>query len=291
MGQEERISSIAIEDENKSLGVSLKNMITSTSNKRMKDIAMLQKKAGIRNKEGVFVVEGIKMFQECPKSDILEIVFGESFVSSHGKIVQELERDCRCPIHYVSDTVFAYVSDTKTPQGILLLVKQKKSQIKNMLTKPSPVLLLLDNIQDPGNLGTILRASEGAGITGIIISEDSCDVFNPKVIRSTMGSIFRLDICISTDLETEIKKLKSIGIKIFVTDLEESVDYDMVDFTKSNAIVIGNESKGVSKRIKDLADIHIKIPMLGKVESLNVGVATSILAYEMARQRRRQHGA
>ncbi len=264
----------------------MKKYITSTSNKRMKEIVNLQKKASIRNKEGVFIAEGIKMFRECPTSDILEMIVSESFYESNRDEVEAFENNRTCPIHFVSDAVFSHISDTKTPQGILLLVKQRMSDIKSMLTKPRPALLILDNIQDPGNLGTILRTSEGAGISGIIIGENSCDIFNPKVIRSTMGSIFRLDYYVSVDVAKEIRSLKSIGIKILVTDLEESLDYEKADFTKSSAIVIGNESRGVSEAVKALADIRITIPMLGRVESLNAGIAASVIVFEMARQRR-----
>lgn len=262
----------------------MKNMITSTSNKRMKEISNLQKKSSARNKEGVYIVEGIKMFEECPKEEILEAIVSESFYNAHQKMV---DGKCGHRCTFVTDAVFSSISDTKTPQGIMLIVKQPKMTMKTMLTNLRPTLLILENIQDPGNLGTILRAAEGGGISGIIISDTSVDLFHPKVIRATMGSIFRLQVFISSDLEESIAKLRSIGIKILVTDLSDSMDYDLADYTKSCAIVIGNESKGVSDRVKDLANEKIRIPMLGQVESLNAGVATSVIVYEMARQRRR----
>ena len=146
--------------------------------------------------------------------------------------------------------------------------------------------MILDGLQDPGNLGTLVRAGEGAGVSGIIMSENTVDIYNPKVIRSTMGSIFRVPFIYVKDLKEVIDKLNSKGISVYASSLEGAIEYDRPDYKKDTAFIIGNEAAGISKEILDITDKKIKIPMLGEVESLNAAVAGSILMYEAVRQRR-----
>ena len=180
------------------------------------------------------------------------------------------------------------------------LTKGFLSQVERNLTSPSVStledileaedahLLVLDNLQDPGNLGTILRTAEGAGVTGIIISKESVDIYNPKVIRSTMGSIYRVPFVYVEDLKEAIAKVKAHGIFTYAAHLDGKNSYDKEDYTKKTAFLIGNEGNGLRKEIADLADTWIRIPMQGQVESLNAAIATSVLMFETARQRRNQ---
>ena len=257
-------------------------MITSTSNKKIKDVISLTKKASARREAELFVVEGIKMFSEIPAEDIAEIYASESFLeNAPAGCLEGLEEKCEA----VTDTVYAYMSDTKTPQGILALVKQKDYELEEMLgTKPA--LLILETLQDPGNLGTIVRMAEATGITGIIMNESTCDIYNPKVVRSTMGAIFRVPFMYTKDLEGTIEELKAGGVKTYAAHLEGKESYDKFDYRGPAAFMIGNESNGLSERIAALADEKIIIPMLGKVESLNAAIAASVLSFELARQRR-----
>ena len=185
----------------------------------------------------------------------------------------------------VSDQVFKKISDTVTPQGIVAVVKQKSYSIDYIIekrNKEKSCIVVLDRLQDPGNMGTIVRTGEAAGISGIIMSKDSADIYNPKVIRSTMGSIFRVPFAIVDDLAAAVDTLKDNGITTYAAHLKGEL-YNSGSLTKDCALLIGNEARGLSEEISAKADKLIKIPMHGKVESLNAAIATAILMYEAAR--------
>ena len=165
-----------------------------------------------------------------------------------------------------------------TPQGILAVIKKKKSS--QILGN---VVFALDNLQDPGNLGTIVRTLDCAGINSLFLSKGTVDLYNPKVIRSTMGAIFRVDCFEEVDLENKLLDLKEKGYKVVVTALDANIWHYDLDFKEKYVFIIGNEAKGVSKEIQNLADIKVKIPMLGRTESLNASVAASLIAYENVR--------
>ncbi len=272
-------------------------MITSVSNQRVKRIVQLNKKAGERKREGVFVAEGIKMFLEAPEEYVEEIYISEDCPILFGKgMLLEWQEEDRKRVkeklekrgyETVSRDVFGKMSDTQAPQGILCLVRQRSYELADMLREGGAALLLvLEDIQDPGNLGTILRSGEGAGVSGIVMSRDTADIYNPKVIRATMGSVYRMPFCYVDDLENAIGQMKKAGTEVFAAHLEGKKSYDQCDYRKASAFLIGNEGKGLTERISLLADVRIKIPMEGKVESLNAAVAASLLAFEAARQRR-----
>ena len=261
-------------------------MITSTSNARVKELVQLQKKSKVRNEQGVFLVEGVKMYQEIPQEQLVKIYVSETFADKQKEEINRLKD--RRKLEYLSDHVFQYVSDTKSPQGILCVVRQSTYCLEDILEAEDAHLLVLDNLQDPGNLGTILRTAEGAGVTGIIISKESVDIYNPKVIRSTMGSIYRVPFVYVEDLKEAIAKVKAHGIFTYAAHLDGKNSYDKEDYTKKTAFLIGNEGNGLRKEIADLADTWIRIPMQGQVESLNAAIATSVLMFETARQRRNQ---
>ncbi|MDD3404337.1 MAG: 23S rRNA (guanosine(2251)-2'-O)-methyltransferase RlmB [Hespellia sp.] len=259
-------------------------MITSTANVKVKELLQLQKKAKLRNQEKVVIVEGLRMFQEIPKEGLKRVYFSESF---YNRKKEELKLE-QYSYELLSDTVFAYVSDTKTPQGVLCIVSQPEYQLKAVIEASQPHILVLDNLQDPGNLGTILRTAEGAGVTGIIMSRDCVDIFNPKVIRSTMGSIYRIPFLYVDDLVQAITQMKKQGIRTFAAHLQGENNYDEADYRRACAFLIGNEGNGLRGEIAEQADEWIQIPMQGQVESLNAAIAASILMFEAARQRRRQ---
>ena len=148
------------------------------------------------------------------------------------------------------------------------------------------IILVLDQIQDPGNLGTIVRTAEGAGVTGIVMSQDCVDMYHPKVVRSTMGAAYRVPFCYVDDLAEEVKQMKEAGICTYAAHLEGKNSYDEEDYRKASAFLIGNEGNGLRDEVADQAQVYIHIPMKGQVESLNAAVATAILTFEAARQRR-----
>ena len=185
----------------------------------------------------------------------------------------------------MSDTVFAHVSDTKTPQGILAVVRRMEYTAEDILGE-TPHVLVLENIQDPGNLGTIVRTGEGAGITGVIMSNGTVDIYNPKTIRATMGSIYRVPFCYAENMQAVMQKLKKCKIQTYAAYLEGSSVHDAQNYKEATAFLIGNEGNGLTRELAESADWRIRIPMCGKVESLNAGIASAILMYEAQRQRR-----
>ncbi len=262
-------------------------MITSTANAKVKRLVSLGRKSKARYEEGVFLVEGVKMFQEAPAEWIREVYVSESFLEKNA-----FENEKRVHYETVSDEVFRKISDTQTPQGVLCVMKMPEYRLENLQeqTKKHALFLALEDLQDPGNLGTILRAGEGAGVDGVIITKNTVDIFNPKVIRSTMGSIYRVPFVITDDILKAVTDLKAGGVTVYAAHLDESKNYGLQDYTKPTAFLIGNEANGLKRETADMADHYIKIPMSGQVESLNAAVASSILMYEAARQRRIEKG-
>lgn len=261
-------------------------MITSTSNAKVKRLVNLKKKRKLRDTQKMFLAEGIRMFREAPEDKIAEIYVTESFLDKQGKLIREKSEKSDAPVEILSDTVFGYVSDTKTPQGILCVVRQMDYHVNEVASGDNPLLLVLDNLQDPGNLGTIVRTAEGVGVTGILMSKDCVDIYNPKTIRSTMGSIYRMPFSYEEDLLKVIDDLKKKGIHTYAAHLEGARAYDEEDYRKGSAFFIGNEGNGLRDEIARSAQQYIKIPMCGQVESLNAAIAASVLMFEAARQRR-----
>ena len=257
-------------------------MITSTANQQVKQLIQLNKKRRLRDEKGVFVAEGLKMFQEAPKARIEKAYFSEGFLAAHRK---ELDLE-GFSWEVMQDTVFRAASDTQTPQGVLCIVRRREYELEELLQEENPLLLLLENLQDPGNLGTILRTAEGAGVTGVILSKGSVDLYNPKTIRSTMGSVYRVPALYTEDLGEIAELLRDRGIRTFAAHLRGKHFYDQEDYRGGTAFFIGNEGAGLTEELSSKADTLIRIPMEGKVESLNAGVAASLLTYEAYRQRR-----
>ncbi|MCM1273074.1 MAG: RNA methyltransferase [Clostridium sp.] len=252
-------------------------VIGSNSNEKVKELRKLVKSSKERRERGMYVVEGIKMFAEIPQEDILDIYVCESAMEKYGD---------RLHGNYtvLADHVFKSVSDTETPQGILALVKMKEHTLDSICIGDNPFILILERLQDPGNLGTIIRSAEAAGVSGIMLSQGCVDIYSPKVVRSTMGSLFRMPVFASQDLLTDIAKLKNRGVTIFGAHLNGDSMYNM-NFTTPVAFLIGNEGKGLCGETEAAADFLLRIPMQGKVESLNAAVSASIIAYEVLRQR------
>lgn len=262
-------------------------MITSNSNAKVKQLLIWQKKRRVREEDGIYIVEGIRMFVEAPKARVREVYVSESF---YKKKKEELNLDrWGRKLEILSDSVYAHVSDTKTPQGVLVVMEQMQYSLEEVIASKgerAPLLMVLDNLQDPGNLGTILRAGEAAGVTGVLMSSDTVDIYNPKVIRSTMGSIYRMPFIYVEHLPEAVKMLNAKGIHTYAAHLKGRHSYEEEDFTKGTAFLIGNEGNGLRVEVADAAEIYVKIPMCGEVESLNAAIAASVLMFESARQRR-----
>ena len=257
-------------------------MITSTHNQQVKHVMQLNKKPRLRKEEGVFVVEGFKMLKEAPKDRVVKAYVSASALAE--PTCQEILEDLS--FEAVEDHVFTQMSDTQTPQGVLAIIRRQEPDPDQLLDQPGPFLLLIENLQDPGNLGTMIRTAEGAGVTGILISRESVDLYNPKTIRSTMGALYRMPFLYVDDLKETIHTLKEQNIKSYAAHLDGKNTYDKEDYRQGTAFLIGNEGNGLREEIAQCADTWIRIPMCGQVESLNAAVAATVLMFEVSRQRR-----
>lgn len=258
-------------------------VITSKDNDVVKSIKKLKDKK-YRDEEGCYLIEGIKIIEEAieEKAIIEKIVICEECIQSseiNQKLLYEIAKyDCI----YVSKKVFESLTTVVAPQGMLAVVRKNSNNIP--IDYSQDIILVLDGIQDPGNLGTILRTADSVNLKQIIVSNKTADVYNPKVVRSTMGAIFRVKVIEAENLVATLKEIKKNKFKIMATSLGGTENIYDIEY-KKKVIVIGNEANGVSKEVLDIADKKVIIPMLGKTESLNAAVATSVILYEYVRQK------
>ena len=261
-------------------------MITSHSNAKVRQIIQWQNKAKERRSAGIFLTEGFKMFEEAPGESIRQVYLSEDALARVDRD-PEMKRKLRdVGYEIVAGDIFRRMSDTQTPQGILCVVRRPEYSLEDLLGTEVPLLLALEDLQDPGNLGTIFRTGEAAGVTGVIMSSGTVDLFNPKTIRATMGSVFRVPFLYVESLSGTIEVLRQRGIHTYAAHLEGKTYYDELSFREPAAFLVGNEGKGLTEETAVQAEQYLKIPMEGKVESLNAAIAASLLLYEAHRQRR-----
>ena len=256
-------------------------IITSKDNETIKHIRKLKEKK-YRDEYGEYIIEGTKLINEAiaENLDVKTIIVCDNCKSEAIK-PNSMYEIAKLNCIYADEKVFNTITEVKSPQGILAVVG--KNIKEKRIDYNEDLIVILDDIQDPGNLGTILRTVDSAGLKQIIVSKKSGDIYNSKVIRSTMGAIFRVNVIESDDLISTIKEIKKHKFTVATTSLD--TDQSIYDINyKKTAIVIGNEANGVSKEVQEISDKKIKIPMLGKTESLNASVATGIVIYEYVRQ-------
>ena len=258
-------------------------VISSKENELIKHIKKLKDKKE-RDISNEYIIEGVKLIQEAiqEKAKIKQIIICEECEKAEAIPKEIMYEIARYECIYITKKLYNYLTEVKTPQGILAVI-EKESNEKN-IDYTQEIIVALDGIQDPGNLGTILRTVDSIGLTQILVSKDTADSFNPKVVRSTMGAIFRVKVIECEDLEKTLKEIKKHKFEIVVTSLQTKNSIYDIDYNKK-VIVIGNEANGVQEKIQKLADKKVKIPMLGKTESLNASVATGIILYEYVRQK------
>jgi len=255
--------------------------ILSKDNLLIKDTKKLKEKK-YRTSSNMFLVEGFRFTKEALKSDF-EVV--NIFISASGETKYEnssmkdkLQKNTK--VYNVSDSLFKSICDTDNPQGILAVVKNKPVEIKY----DHGFYILTDKIQDPGNMGTIIRTAHAAGALGVIITKGTVDIYNEKTLRATMGSIFKIPVIYDKDLSL-VQKLRDGGFKLITSSLDTDKNFYDVDLKEKVIISVGNEGNGISEEVYDICDVKIKIPMPGGAESLNVAVAASIMMYEVVRQK------
>ena len=257
--------------------------ISSPSNQRIRRVMELSSRARERRREKAFVIEGARLFADTPEDFLLEtFVTKEYFEGAEEKIRDRIRRKGGV---LVTPELLKKMSDTQTPQGVAAIVRMPEWTMEDLLSG-NPLILVLENIQDPGNLGTMVRTAEAAGASGILMSRDTVDLFNPKTVRSTMSGIFRVPALISEDLAASLDLLKKRGVTSFAAHLGGEAAYDRLSYTGPSAFLIGNEGKGLTEELSEKADQKLLIPMHGRIESLNAAIAAGILLYEADRQRR-----
>lgn len=258
-------------------------MITSVHNPKVKRWQELQQKKG-RDRHRAYWIEGERIVREAIASNApIEAVVWQS-----GKVSPLLRT---IPTHVeqweVSEAVFKKLQTTEQSQGIAAIVAMKGYSLdEDAMT--GALFLLVDGVQDPGNLGTIIRAADAAGVDAVFLGEGTVDLYNPKTVRSTMGSLFHLPIH-TASLDVLIPKLRERGIQVVASALDTEHDYDRTTYAERVAIVVGNEGSGIAPAVLARADRLVKIPIYGAAESLNVGVATALLLYEVRRMHRGEH--
>lgn len=259
------------------------NLITSKNNQKIKDLVKLRDDSKYSSNKSLFYVEGFRIIKDTSRSLIKEIYILDKKISDYYDIINVIDEK---NVYIVNQNVFDKIKNTKNSQGIIAIVSfNLLSDIRLLNFDNLNTCIILDNINDPGNLGTIIRLSEACNISLIIISSDSCSIYNPKVIRSSMSSIFRSNIYISDNLINDIMFLKKMKYNICSTVLNKhSKRFDSINYLKNNVIVFGNEANGIKDEIINLSNDLVFIPMCGQIESLNVSISATAIFYEIMRQ-------
>lgn len=251
-------------------------IIESKSNSLFKNLKKLKDKK-YRNQSGTYLIEGLRFVDEAFKSGVKieSIIYTQEFKD---KNEEYLERGKDVDNIILSSALLKELSFTGTPQGVMAIVHMENKSLKD-----GDIVVLVDKVQDPGNMGTIIRTAHAVGAAGIIMTKGTVDIYNDKVLRSTMGSIFYLPVIEDATLD-KVKELKENGFKLVVSSLQGKNNFFEEDLTDKIIMAVGNEGNGVSDEVYNISDIKVKIPMPGNAESLNVAVATSVMLYEKVRQ-------
>lgn len=264
------------------------NYIQSGQNSTIKDIKALHQKKN-RDSSGLCFVEGIRFVSDAVDSrqNILKVIISDRLESLNGgkQLLEKVSEVCS-DINLVPEKLFVEISDTQTPQGILAVLKKRNFSLGETLSSGKSVVVL-DSLQDPGNVGTIIRTADAAGISAVLMTKGCVDLYSPKVLRSTMGSVFHMPIFEGLNTVETIELLKKADYKVIASHLEGQNNYYDEDLTGKSAIIVGNEANGISDETAAMSDRLVRIPMPGQAESLNASVAASIMIYEIVRQSRR----
>lgn len=252
------------------------NVITSVQNARIKHVVALQQKSSLRREEGLFVVEGQREIEHCIACGYeIEELFVLNTISYTG----------HSPATLVSPQVYEKMAYRESTEGLIAVAKTKQHRLKDLSLKDNPLIVVLERVEKPGNLGAILRSAEAAGVDAVIVCDPLTDLYNPNLIRASIGGVFNVPVAVCTSEEC-IAFLKQRHITILTAQLQDSYEYYDYDMRPATAIVMGTESTGLTQQWREAADAHIRIPMLGRLDSLNVSVSAAILMYEAVRQRK-----
>ncbi len=258
--------------------------ITSAQNPKIKRLLQLQQKSSERRKAGLFVVEGIREVERCvEKGYEIDTIFYLNKPMAEN-ISEIIEKNKGIKLFEVSPTIYEKIAYRGSTEGVIAEVKTKDKTLKDLNLSENPLVVVLESVEKPGNLGAILRSADAAGADALIVCDPLTDLYNPNLIRNSTGAIFSVP-CIACTSEECIKFLKENNIQILTAQLQDSELYYDTDMKRGTAIVMGTEATGLTDIWRKAADAHIRIPMLGITDSLNVSVSAAILLYEAVRQR------
>ena len=264
--------------------------ISSVQNPRVKQLVLLQQKSSERRKTGLFVVEGQRETEHCLEAGYqLDSLYycPELFVNQQNqanRLLDSVLKDKTVPLFNVTTAVYEKMAYRGTTEGLLAVVHAKPHTLDGLQLPDNPVIVVLESVEKPGNLGAVLRTADAAHADAVIVCDPLTDLYNPNLIRSSIGAIFTVP-CVACSSEQCIAFLKSHGIQILTAQLQDSHLYYDTDMRRSTAIIMGTESTGLTDTWRHAADAHIRIPMLGRLDSLNVSVSAAILLFEAVRQR------
>lgn len=258
--------------------------ITSAQNPKIKDLLALQEKSKERRKKGLFVVEGRRELLHCIEAgyEPYAVFFCPEIIS--GNDLDEIADKCSCSFFEIPQHLYDKVAYRGGTEGVIVELRCKEMGLDSLVLQDNPVVVVLESVEKPGNLGAVLRSADAAGIDAVIVCDPLTDMYNPNLIRSSIGAIFTVPVAVATSADT-IAWLKANEIKIYTAQLQDSEWYYETDMKGGTAIIMGTEATGLTDVWRKAADAHIKIPMLGKLDSLNVSVSAAILMFEAVRQR------
>lgn len=257
--------------------------ITSVNNSIVKAAAELKKKK-CRTEQGLFIAEGLRTVEEAVASKSVEQIFYTAIEDERTRKVLEIAAEKNIPLYCVTDQVLKKIADTENPQGVLAVCRMQNVKLESLFAT-GEMLLVLDRVGDPGNVGTMLRTADAAGIGGVVLLEGCVDVYAPKTVRSTMGSLFHIPVFTGAKEELFVKAAKRAGYELLVTSLEGADNLYKANLRGRIAFVMGNEANGVTSSLMEAADKRVFIPMAGRAESLNVAMAAGIVMFEALRKR------
>lgn len=259
-------------------------IISSAQNPKVKSLLLLQQKSSERRKTGLFVVEGLRELGHCIGSgyEVDSIFYCPAILKDKG--MAELEGMASGSLYEVTDKVYDKLAYRGGTEGVIGVLRQRKLTLSDLNRKDNPLYVVLESVEKPGNLGAILRSADASGVDAVIVCDPLTDIYNPNLIRSSIGGVFSVP-CVACSSEECIAYLKANGVKILTAQLQDSHLYYNTDMTCGTAIVMGTEATGLTDVWRKAADAHIRIPMLGRLDSLNVSVSAAILMYEAVRQR------
>ncbi len=255
-------------------------LINSKDNALIKTIKRLQTSSRQRKKENCFVIEGLRLLDDAADNNVAfsHLLYTEEFAKKNPEYLKKFIEISE-KVFVINEKLFASICDTLTPQGVMAVAQMQENDVKNIdrLGK----YIALENLQDPSNVGAICRTAEALGLSGIFVSSDSCDIYSPKVLRSSMGTVLRLPIFVLEDLP---KELKETSLTVYASVVHgEAEKVGEIEFLGGSVVVIGNEGNGLSEEMIKVSDKKITIQMNGRAESLNAAAAASIIMWEMCK--------